>query len=67
MAIPEILFQNYFKVPKILWLFLQPYKEFTDIAVLEVWTSGRFQNRICIVSNHNISMPGRKTRFYNDR
>ena len=33
VAIPEVLFQNYFKVPKILWLFAQPYKEFTDIAL----------------------------------
>ena len=48
-------------------VFAQPYRLLHWYCfVLEVQTLGRFQNRICIVSNHHIRRPGRKIKFYND-
>ena len=49
-----ILFKNYFKGAKIVWLFAQLYKNSTDYFVLKVLTvdiESRFQNRICIIES----------------
>ena len=49
-----ILFKNYFKGAKIVWLFAQLYKNSTDYFVLKVLTVdivSRFQNRICIIES----------------
>ena len=48
LAIPAILFKNYFKGAKIWWLLAQLYKNSTDCFVLEFLTVGtvsKFQNR----------------------
>ena len=67
---PDILFQKF--ISKLLQggknmkAFCSALHNSTVFCVGSIVFVGRFQNRICFVSNHHTSRIGKKIKFYND-